>query len=63
MAENKPSAINEQVASTTAPPPQKSWFCVGLSPTGEVFRNESDSPETFINLLRSEEHTSELQSP
>jgi magnesium transporter len=53
MADNKPNAINEPVASTTAPPPQQRWFCVGLSPTGEVFRNESDSPETFINLLNS----------
>lgn len=51
MVENNSTQINKQNISTTLPPQQKRWFCVGLSPTGEVFRNETDSPDNFINPL------------
>lgn len=51
MTEMKSEMINGQAVTSPAPTPQQRWFCVGLSPNGEIFRSESETPETFLGPL------------
>jgi magnesium transporter len=40
-------------ASSTAPLElmQKRWFCMGLEPTGKTFKQESESPYNFLDIV------------
>ena len=51
MVENKANLTEEQVIAAETKILQKSWFCVALTATGEVFRRETDSPVDFIDIL------------
>ncbi len=51
MAEAKTNPTEEQLAAVTTIQ-HKSWFCVALTATGEVFRSETESPSEFLNILQ-----------